>query len=336
VAQKVNSTIHEIARHAGVGVGTVSRVLNDSPNVSPTTREHVLKIIAERGYRPKTAAKVLRTSKTHVIGFITDEIATTPFAGNIIRGAQDAAWEQGKILLLVNTNFNADILQAAIETMLDRQVEGIIYATMYHHAVTLPSIIYEVPAVLLDCYAEDRSLPSVVPDEVLGGRTATEQLLHKGHRRIGFINDIDLIPARFSRLEGYQQALAACQIDFDASLVCYHSPQPTGGYQGCMVLMSLPNPPTAIFCFNDRMAMGAYDALRELHLTIPNDVAVIGFDNMDVIAANLRPPLTTMELPHYAMGQWAVNYLIEHTARPATGAPRQAKLACPLIERASI
>ena len=336
VTRKTNATIHEIARHAGVGVGTVSRVLNESPNVSPATRELVLKVIAERGYRPKTAAKVLRTSKTHVIGFVTDEIATTPFAGNVIRGAQDAAWAQGKILLLVNTNRNPEILETAIDMLLDRQVEGMIYATMYHQSVQLPASIHTLPTVLVDCYAEDRSLPSVVPDEVLGGYIATEQLLRKGHRRIGFINDIDLIPARFGRLEGYRQALTAYNLAVNEAFICDETPEPWGGYAGALALLKQPDPPTALFCFNDRMAMGAYEAIRELKLTIPADVAVIGFDNMEVIAGSLRPPLTTMALPHYEMGQWAVNYLIEQAAAEEREPPRQVKMPCPLIERASI
>jgi LacI family transcriptional regulator len=193
-----------------------------------------------------------------------------------------------------------------------------------------------VPAVLLDCYTEDQSLPSVVPDEVLGGCVATEQLLRKGHRRIGFINNIDQIPARFGRLAGYQQALAAYAITFDDTLVCYQDSDPTGGYQGVFLLMALAEPPTAIFCFNDRVAMGAYDALRELKLAIPDDVAVIGFDNMEVIAASLRPPLTTMALPHYEMGQWAVNYLIEQANLGEKGTALQVKLPCALIERSSI
>ena len=113
------------------------------------------------------------------------------------------------MLLVINTDSNPDIERVAVEMMLERQVEGLIYATMYHRSVTLPAALRQVPTVLLDCYVEDRSLPSVVPDEVQGGRTATEVLLQKGHRRIGFINNVDPIPATFGRLEGYKQALAS-------------------------------------------------------------------------------------------------------------------------------
>lgn len=335
MSRKLNATIHDIAKQAGVGVGTVSRVLNDSPNVSPATRDHVLRIIAEHGYRPKSAAKILRTSQTHVIGFVTDEIATTPFAVNVVRGAQDAAWAQGKLLMLVNTSHNPELLETAIETMLERQVEGIIYAAMFHQAVTLPANIYEAPAVLVDCFTEDRRLPSVTPDEVRAGYEATTQLLVKGHRRIGLINHDTPIPAQVGRQQGYCQALADQGIAYDPTLVCHRNGEADAGYDGTLTLMRLPDPPTALFCFNDRMAMGVYDALRRLGKAIPHDVAVMGFDNHEVLAANLHPGLSTMELPHYAMGQWAVNYLLEHAGKPSFS-PVQAKLHCPFIQRESI
>ncbi|MEZ4865479.1 MAG: LacI family DNA-binding transcriptional regulator [Caldilineaceae bacterium] len=335
MSRKLNATIHDIARHAGVGVGTVSRVLNGSPNVSEATRDHVLEVIAKHGYRPKSAAQILRTSQTNVIGFITDEIATTPFAGNVIRGAQDAAWEHNKLLFLVNTNRNPDLLTAAIEVMLDRQVEGLIYAAMFHQPVTLPENIYQLPAVLVDCYSEDGRLPSVTPDEVQGGYDATTHLLAKGHRRIGLINLTEDIPAKVGRHAGYQQALSDHGIGYDATLVCERYGEADAGYDGTLALMQLPDPPTALFCFNDRMAMGAYNALRKVGKTIPTDIAVMGFDNQEVIAANLHPSLSTMELPHYKMGQWAVNYLMTHTNQPNLP-PVQTKLHCPYIHRDSI
>jgi len=332
-------TIHEIARRAGVGVGTVSRVLNDSPNVSETTRAAVRQVMAELNYRPKMAAKTLRTRRSGAIAFITDQIASTPYAGDIIRGAQDAAWRNDLILMTVNTNDDDRLLEAAVDAVLDRQVDGLIFATFFHHSVAVPRTIYRLPAVLVDCFVEDRSLPSVVPDEVLGGRTATELLLAAGHRRIGLINNHEHYPARFGREEGYAAALAAAGIPFDPQLVTYQGSSATAGYAGVKALLALPTPPTAIFCFNDRAAMGAYDALRKLGLRVPQDVAIVGFDNQEIIAANLHPGLTTMQLPHYAMGAWAVNYLLEEAqAAPSPSlpaAPPQIKLPCPLVLRES-
>jgi len=253
---------------------------------------------------------------------------------NIIRGAQDAAWAHGKLLLIVNTGADATVKEAAIEMMLGRQVEGIIYAAMYHQEVALPPNIHEGSAVLIDCFSADRSLPSVVPDELQGGRPATEVLLNKGHRRIGFLNNVDPIPATFGRLEGYKQALSAYNVPFDENLVRFHVGDSRGGYRGTLELLQLPEPPTAIFCFRDAMAMGVYDALRTLGLSVPNDVAVMGFDDQELIAAQLSPPLSTIQLPHYQMGKWAVEFLLEHAGEALP--PVQHILDCPYIERESV
>ena len=328
----------DVAELAGVSRTTVSFVINDVPNanIPQETKDKVLTAVAQLGYRPNAIARGLRAQRTHTIGFISDVIATTPHAGHMIQGAQDLAWEHDILLLLINTGGNQEMKATAVDMLLERQVDGIIYATMYHRQASPPANIKDVPAVLLDCFIEDHSLPSVVPDEVLGGYEATKTLIEKGHTRIGFINNIDDIPATNGRLQGYKQALAEANISFDPEIVIteYES---NGGYDGALKLMKTDNPPTAIFCFNDRMAMGTYDAIRNLNLTIPNDVAIIGFDNQELIAPNLYPTLTTMELPHYEMGKWAVEKLLQlinnPTVREETAV--QHKMPCPLITRNS-
>ncbi len=300
--RKRPSTMSDIAREAGVSQTTVSFVLNNhssSANIPAETKDRILETAKKLSYRPNLAAKALRTNQTHTIGFITDRIATTPHAVKIIKGAQDAAWANGKLLLIVNTGSDATVTETAIEMLLERQVEGIIYAAMYHQEVALPANIYEGSSVLVDCFCADRSLPSVVPNEIQGGRTATEMLLKKGHRRIGFINNVNPIPASFGRLEGYKQALKAYGVPFDEDLVRLHASESRGGYRGTLELLQLREPPTAIFCFSDFMAVGAYDALRTLGLSIPDDVAVMGFDNYELITTKLSFPLSTIELPHY-------------------------------------
>ena len=329
-------TIKDVANAAGVSFKTVSRVINNDPHVRDEMRQRVLRALEDLDYRPNLAARHLRTQKTKLIGLITDRIATTPFSGNIIKGVQEAAWRNEKILLISNSERQPGIEEAAISMMFERQVEGIIYAAWYHRSVVLPKNIYQVPVVLVNCYSEDQSLPSVVPDEVAGGYAATQFLLTKGHCRIGLINGKQNYPATQGRLEGYKQALTTFRVPFDETLVCYGGWWQEDGYENAYSLMNLPEPPTAIFCGNDRVAMGVYDALRELKLSVPDDVAVIGFDNQEGIAAHLRPGLTTMELPYYEMGQWAVDFLIEHEERRASRIePVRAKLACYLIERAS-
>jgi LacI family transcriptional regulator len=209
---------------------------------------------------------------------------------------------------------------------------------MYHREVHPPPAIYEVPTVLVDCFVSNRSLPSVTPEEANSARIATELLIERGHRRIGMLNNFDPIPATVGRLEGFRRALATHQLDVDESLVVTGSSDQGGGYTAAMQLLAREGRPSAIFCFNDRMAMGAYQAAAELGLAIPKDLAVIGFDNQETIAPWLRPALTTMQLPHYEMGRWATQHLLtligdhQWTAQEAV----QLQVACPLVERFSV
>lgn len=330
-------SMYDVARVAGVSQTTVSFIVNDAPgsNIPQETRDRVWAVIEELGWRPNAMARSLRMQRSQTIGLISDEIATSSHAGKIIQGAQDAAWAHEKMLLVINTGNNAEIERAGLKMMLERQVEGLIYATMYHREVAPPPALEHVPIVLLDCFAADRSLPSVVPDELQGGRAATEILLRKGHRRIGLINEVGPLPAMFGRLEGYQQALAAYGLPFDPGLVRVGTVIAPEGYRCALELLQLPERPTALFCYNDSVAMGAYDAARQLGLSIPGDVAIVGFDNLELIADQLRPPLTTMQLPHHAMGQWAVEYLLAH-ADASERAVIQHRLPCVPIERASV
>lgn len=184
------NTIEDIARLAGISRGTVSRVLNNHPSVSGTTREKVLSVIKTLNYRPNFSARHMRTDNSNLIGFglLTDEVITTPYAVDIIRGAQEALWSQGKVMLVVNAGYDKRMTEASLEALLERRVEGIIYAAMYHRPVDLPPQASQVPIVLVNCYSPNKYYTSVVPDEVAGAYAAIIHLLSKGHRRIGFIN----------------------------------------------------------------------------------------------------------------------------------------------------
>lgn len=331
-------TMHDVAKLAGVSQTTVSFVLNNAPNanISEETRQRILDAVAQLGYRPNAIAKNLRSQRSHAIGLVTDLIASTPYAGKIVQGAQDAAAEFDKVLFLANTGGNAHVEKTAIETMLNHQIEGLIYATMFHRSVTPPPELYQIPSVLLNCKDPQRSLPSVVPDEFHSAFTAVQLLVEKGHRLIGFINSVDTGPATLGRLSGYTRALQKYGISIADELICYGESRQNSGYVNGMRLMQQTPRPTAIFCFNDQVAMGVYEALHELRLRIPEDVAVVGFDNLDIIAAYLRPPLSTMELPHYEMGQWAVRFLVNNTEQSRADEPVQQALICPYIQRMSL
>ncbi|MFN8375109.1 MAG: LacI family DNA-binding transcriptional regulator [Anaerolineae bacterium] len=327
-------TIQDIAEKAGVSPATVSRVLNNYEHISSKKRQRVEKAMLELDYRPSFTARHMRTQRSRLIGFLTDEVATTPYAGDIIRGAEEVTWNNNHILLVISAGDNLHHAEAAVNAMLEREVEGIIYAAMYHRPVRLPDNIYEAPTVLANCYVEDRSLPSVVPDEVQGGYDATMQILARGHQRVAFINLKQGIPASEGRLAGFKKALDQYGIPFDKTLIRNGNGQPDDGYTYTKELMSLANPPTALFCGNDRTAMGAYDALRKLKMEIPTDIGVMSFDNQEIIASALHPSLSTMQLPHYEMGCWAANYLIQHS--PEAEVPVQQLLPCPYVERESL
>jgi LacI family transcriptional regulator len=334
--------IEDIAELAGVSRGTVSRVLNNHPSVSDHTRQKVLDVIEKLNYRPNFSARHMRTDSSNLVGFglITDEVITTPYAVEMIRGAQEALWAHGKVMLVVNAGYDADLTEASLEALLERRVEGIIYAAMYHRPVDVLPQATSVPIVMTNCFAADRSLPSVVPDEVSGGYVATKHLLEKGHRRIGFINLGDTgrgvpppLPASNGRLEGYQKALREYGVPFDPALLHYTNQTPECNYRLSCDLMRMADPPTAIFCGNDRTALGCYGALSELGLRVPEQVAVVGFDNFKDIADGLWPPLTTVQLPHYEMGKWAVEYLLSGGGLQAE--PVQQLIDCPLVIRES-
>lgn len=329
-------TMKDVAIKAGVSRSAVSFVLNDrrSVGLSDDTRDRVLAAAAELGYRPNAGARALAKKTSDWYGLVT-EIVTAPFAVDIIKGAQDAALVDGKHLLIASTESDPTIETAAIERLLEHRVEGILYAATWHRAVELPEIAREVPTVLVNCFDAEGRFPAIVPDERAGGRRATERLLAAGHRRIGFINLDPEIPAAVGRRSGFHEALQDAQIEIDDSLEVPGHATAHGGYDAATALLELAEPPTAIFCANDRMAMGAFDAVKERGLRIPQDVAVIGFDNQELIAGYLRPGLTTVALPFEQMGALGVELLADIIAGRPT-ATETVTVDCPLLERASV
>jgi LacI family transcriptional regulator len=198
----------------------------------------------------------------------------------------------------------------------------------------VPALLAQVPTVLLNCHTHERLYSSVVPSEVLGGYAATMHLLEAGHRRIGFINGEGWIEAAAERLKGYRQALSTRDIPFDPQLVREGDWQVSDGHEHARALLALPAPPTALFCANDLMAVGAIEAARERGLHVPDQLSVVGYDDQD-IARYTQPPLTTVLLPNYEMGRWATENLI---AQVNGGVARRTcmKMDCPLVERDSV
>ena len=326
-------TMRDVARMAGVSVATVSHVVNDKKGarIGDAARARVRQAIDELGYRPNILAKNLVRGRSRFIGLVADAIATTPFAGQIIQGAQKEAWKHGFVLLVANTEGDRDAENEAIAMMLEHQVRGILYSTWYHREVDPPEALRETAVVLVDCFSPKAGLPAVVPDEALGGRVATEMLLAAGHRRIAFVNTRTPSPAQEGRLRGYRDALEAAGLRFDEALHFGVHDEQEGGYEATEAVLA--RGATAVFCYNDRVAMGLYDGLRERGLAIPDDIAVVGFDNQEVIAAHLRPPLSTVALPHYEIGAAGVRLLLGLDEVPAG---ERVQIACPPVPRQSV
>jgi len=338
-----NVGIRDVAKLAGVSVTTVSHVLNDTPQmrVAPETRARVREAAETLGYGPNRAARALRTNRSGLIGLLSEEIATTPHAGRIILGAQDAAREHDLTLVIINAERGPHDAahREEVQTLIDRQVEAVLYATMYHRRVSLPPNLQGVPAVLIDSTDRAGIVPAVVPDEVGGAVAAVTHLVEVGHRRIAFLNNDDDVPATHERLVGFRQVLGEHGIPIDESLIVQSPSETLPGYALAREVLARHDRPTALFCYNDRMAMGAYRAAAELGLDIPNDLSIVGFDNQELIAANLFPGLTTVALPHYEMGAWAVEtlvHLLRGEAEYKLLADKPTRLDCPLVVRGSV
>ncbi len=338
--------IRDVAAAAGVSVTTVSHVLNETPHTrtSEVTKARVRAAAAELGYQPNRLARGLRTRASGMVGLLTEEIATTPHAGRIILGAQEEASRRNLTLAIINSRLNAgaDVQSAEVQAFIDRHADGVIYATVYHDEVVPPDELLSVPSVLIGARDRGGEIPSVMPDERAGAASVVDLLVRTGHRRIAFAASSVDVPATRGRLQGYRDGMAAAGLDPDAFVVEAVS-EAIGGYEATMGLLDHgadpATRPTAVFCYNDRMAMGAYRAAAELGLEVPADVSIVGFDDQDPIAASLFPALTTVALPHYEMGAWAVETLTSlmegHDELRLLGA-HPTLLACPIVERASV
>ncbi|AWK89449.1 LacI family DNA-binding transcriptional regulator [Azospirillum thermophilum] len=332
----------DVAKLAGVSQSSVSLVLNNmtGARISEATRQRVWEAVRAigyqfepRGHQPLPASGPV--PKT-LIGYLVDEISTSPHPVQSVDGAREAAWEHDCVVAVHTTRSNPELEAASLAALLaNPALVGIVYSTIFTRKVELPPLLDGIPTVLLNCTTADRSRSSVIPGDVAGGHAATERLIRAGHSRIGFINGEPWMDAARDRYKGYRQALATADLPVDPQMVREGEWSPSSGYRHTRSLMSEPRPPTAIFCGNDLMAVGCLEALKELGLRVPDDIAVIGFDDQE-IAQHTRPPLTTVLLPNYEMGRWAVEQLISEVIQGRAPRPMQVKMDCPLVERDTV
>ncbi|WP_182884942.1 LacI family DNA-binding transcriptional regulator [Microbispora sp. H10885] len=326
-------TLADVAKIAGVSPTTASLVLSGRGRelrISQDVEQRVLKAAAELQYRPNIVSVGLRTGTTRTIGFVSDTIATSRLAGDMIKGALEAARERGFMLFIGETEGDPELERLLLQAMHDRQVDGLILAAMYTRTIRVPKGMGAAPAVLLNALPKQRSpLPSVLPDEVEAGRRAARVLLDAGHRE--GIHLIGAGPGRrdlprgggvaaVERLIGIREVFREAGVKVAGAHVCADW-QPEYGLAATRALLEGERP-RALICFNDRVALGAYQALDDFGLKVPGDVSVVSFDDHP-IAAWMRPKLTTVALPHYELGRKAVDVLFAEMGRDGDDAVRE-------------
>jgi len=315
-------SIKDIAQAAGVSHSTVSRALSDSPLVKAETKARIQHLAQEMGYSPDAIARSLVTQKTRTVGVVVTTI-TDPFVAEVVQGIEDAAHENDYSVILASSASEPERELAAVEMLRAKRVDSLIVTSSRVGALYLEHLErIGVPVVLVNNHNEQsgRYTFSVSVDNQHGGHLATSHLIQRGHRRISYVSG----PADHSdsaeRLAGHRQALDEAGIPFDPALVLPGNGCLDGGERALRTLASLAEPPTAVFCYNDVTAIGLISAARQADLSVPEHLAVVGFDNIP-LAAHVYPPLTTVAQPQRAMGRQAMDMalaLITMTAGDST------------------
>ena len=343
-------TMKEIAQQTGVSVSTVSLVMNgrDGGRVKPDIAAKVRAMAQTLGYQVNPMARSLRTNHTRMLGFISEEVATAPYAGGIIKGAQDAASRLGYMMISVSTDgdSNEDEEIAALKRY---GVDGFYYAKMSNRVTKVPNSLTDMPLVLVDATDPEGRFPSVEPDEFRIAYDATTRLIEAGCERIAYVGCSENMIAQDGRLAGYHAALEESGAGYNERLVA--NVLNNGPALDAVSDLFDREQPDGFFCFNDARAWYVYECAARRGLTIGKDISVVGVDNHRVFAETLEPQLTTVELPHYEMGFWATCKLVSMIENrplddlelprttaplPPLDAPIPAKIHCALIEKHSV
>lgn len=306
-------TLSELAKAAGVSISTVSRALNDSDHpVNEGTRQQIQMLAKQLGYRPNLVARGLKMDQTFTVGIIVDNIVSY-FSPIIIRGIQDYLKTLNYFSVIINADWDPDAEIEAIHQLISRSIDGIIFVESMLRGSNPTLDLANKPYVFVHRLFSGAYSNSVLVDEHYGARLAVEHLAHLGHRRIAFINGPHNGPhgwdASTNRLIGYQDALAQLGVTYDPALVEEGDWEAHSGYPAAKKFLALAQRPTAIFAANDLMGLGAIYAIQDAGLRVPEDIALVGYDDRE-IASLSRPKITTVSLPCYEMGQTSAQLLL--------------------------
>ena len=327
-------TIRDVARRAGVAPITVSRVINNKGYVSEGTRQRVEEAIAELNYVPNALAQGLRFNRTNVIALVLSDV-TNPFWTTVARGTEDAASEENYSVILCNTDEDIAKHDRYAQLLLRRQVDGILLVPVSNTADTIRFIQQQgVSLVILDRQMPGVSVDIVRADSEGGAYELTRYLTELGHRRIAILSGPEIVSTSTQRVAGYQRALHDTHLEVDPELISYGRFYQDSGYERTMSLLALSRPPTAIFAGNNFIAIGVMKALYEAGLRIPEDMSVVGFDDLPP-GLLVRPFLTVADQPAYEMGYRATKLLLERIASSDKPSYREIVLPTQLVIRQS-
>jgi LacI family transcriptional regulator len=308
-------TIVDVADEAGVSYATVSRVINNKDHVSLEKRERVLRAMAQLGYVANVQARSLAGGESRVVGLLVDYLSSS-YMDEIIRGIDGALDAENYDLMLYTTHRRKTKESVYVTKLTRRLADGLLLILPRNAAAYLDTLRQRrFPHVLIDYLSDGQNVPSVSTTNFRGAYDAMVYLLSLGHRRIGFISGTMEFGCARERLDGYKAALQDHGIPSDPQLVCEGDFMQPQGYQCAQMLLSLPEAPTALFASNDMMAFGVMEAARERGLRLPDDLSIIGFDDIPQ-AEHVHPPLTTVRQPLEEMGQRAALLLLHYIAHP--------------------
>lgn len=302
-------TLKDIAQIAGVSLTTVSRALQNRSDISLPTTQRIQKIAGELGYVHNSVAKSLRSQQTHIVGLVVAD-SSNPFFGPVIKGAEYTLAKNGYSLIVSNTDEIYDKERAAIEVLLGRRVDGILITPTQSRTRDIEELVARsVPIVLVGRRFTELEADYVVADDDGGARSAIEHLVKLGHSRILFLDAPPYISSAVERRRGYEGALETAGIERDESLIQTCNPTLDSAYHAMRKVLVEGVRFTAVFCFNDIMLLGALRALREANVKVPENVSVVGFDDIEFTAA-LNPPVTTVRAHPYEIGVASATALI--------------------------
>lgn len=303
-------SIKDIAQAAGVSHSTVSRALRDSRLINPETAEKIRRLAQQMGYRASAVARGLATSKTKTVGVVVTTIAD-PFVAEVVSGIEETANDHSYSVFLANSNAEPEREIKVVHSFEERRVDGIVVTSSRVGALYVPMLSeMRVPIVLINNQHPGEFVHAVMIDNVEASREATAHLIGLRHRRIAYIGDQFGHQSDTERYAGYRRALEQADLPFRPEFVVHGNGKPEGGILAMERLLALPEPPTAVFCYNDMSALGALRSIRESGRRVPEDISVVGFDDL-FVAEYTEPPLTTVRQPKRQMGRLAMETLLK-------------------------